>query len=56
VSLPCPADINRDSAVDADDVIAFFAGWDAGNLDFNGDGGTDSDDVIAFFARWDTGC
>jgi glycerophosphoryl diester phosphodiesterase len=52
----CPADVNGDSSVDGDDVIAFSTGWDAGNYDFNGDGGTDGDDVIAFFGRWDAGC
>lgn len=55
---PCLADFNSDGGVDADDIIAFFASWDAGEIaaDFNGDGGVDSDDVIAFFTRWDSGC
>ncbi|MFZ4575686.1 MAG: M36 family metallopeptidase, partial [Phycisphaerales bacterium] len=53
---PCAADWNTDGGVDADDVIAFFAEWDAGDADFNGDSGTDADDVIAFFGRWDSGC
>jgi hypothetical protein len=54
----CPADINRDARVDADDVIDFFAGWDAGAPvgDFDGSGGVDGDDVIAFFGRWNGGC
>ncbi|MFZ4576377.1 MAG: GC-type dockerin domain-anchored protein [Phycisphaerales bacterium] len=54
----CPADHNGDGGVDGDDVIAFFADWDAGVIaaDFNGDGGVDGDDVIEFFARWDAGC
>jgi hypothetical protein len=54
----CPADINEDGGVDADDVIAFFAFWDAPDprADFNNDGGVDGDDIIAFFARWDRGC
>ncbi|MFZ4574691.1 MAG: GC-type dockerin domain-anchored protein [Phycisphaerales bacterium] len=54
----CPADYNGDTGVDGDDVIAYFADWDAGLIgaDFNGDGGVDGDDVIAFFARWDSGC
>jgi hypothetical protein len=44
--------------VDGDDVIAFFALWDAGEsgADFTGDGGVDGDDVIGFFERWDSGC
>ena len=52
----CPADVNADGGVDGDDVIVFFARWDANQADFDGSGGTDGDDVIAFFARWDAGC
>jgi subtilisin family serine protease len=52
----CPADWNGDQGVDGDDVIAFFADWDASDADFNRDGGTDGDVVIAFFTRWDSGC
>ncbi len=54
----CPADYNGDDGVDGDDVIAYFADWDAGVIgaDFNGDGGVDGDDVIEFFGRWDSGC
>jgi hypothetical protein len=50
------SDFNFDRTVDGDDVIAFFASWDAGNADINQDGGTDGDDVIVFFAAWDAGC
>ncbi|MFZ4576269.1 MAG: GC-type dockerin domain-anchored protein, partial [Phycisphaerales bacterium] len=58
IENPCRADTNADGGVDGDDVITFFAAWDAGQSlgDFNGDGGVDGDDVIAFFARWDSGC
>jgi hypothetical protein len=58
IENPCAADINADGGVDGDDVITFFAAWDAGQSlgDFNGDGGVDGDDVIEFFARWDAGC
>jgi len=52
----CPADWDASGGVDGDDVIAFFADWDANNADFNGSGGTDGDDVIDFFAAWDSGC
>lgn len=52
----CFADINTDGGVDADDVIAFFAAWDASAADYNQDGGTDGDDIIAFFTDWDSGC
>jgi hypothetical protein len=52
------ADYNHDEGVDGDDVIAFFADWDAGEAgaDVNQDGGVDGDDVIEFFAHWDAGC
>jgi subtilisin-like proprotein convertase family protein len=54
----CPGDFNGDGGVDGDDVVAFFADWDAGALgaDVNGDGSVDGDDVITFFASWDAGC
>ncbi|MFN9992757.1 MAG: GC-type dockerin domain-anchored protein [Phycisphaerales bacterium] len=54
----CPADFNDDGGVDGDDVIAFFAAWDAAATaaDVNADGGVDGDDVIYFFGRWDAGC
>ncbi|MFZ4575931.1 MAG: GC-type dockerin domain-anchored protein, partial [Phycisphaerales bacterium] len=56
--LCCPADFNRDGAVDGDDVIGFFGAWDnaAPGADANTDGAVDGDDVIEFFRRWDTGC
>jgi hypothetical protein len=52
------ADYNDDGGVDGDDVIEFFADWDAGLIssDLNGDEGVDGDDVIFFFSRWDIGC
>jgi len=54
----CPADYNFDGGVDGDDVISYFADWDAANpdADFTGDGGVDGDDVIVFFSRWDQSC
>jgi subtilisin-like proprotein convertase family protein len=57
-SNPCPADINNDGSVDGDDVIVFFAAWDANQVDgdYNSDGSVDGDDVISFFADWDSGC
>lgn len=54
----CLADFNCDSAVDGDDVIAFFNAWDAGEIaaDVNRDDSVDGDDVILFFGAWDQGC
>ncbi len=61
---PCPwvadgcfADYNNDGGIDGDDVIAFFAAWDAGEscADVDASTGVDGDDVINFFAAWDAG-
>ncbi|MFZ4574486.1 MAG: PQQ-binding-like beta-propeller repeat protein [Phycisphaerales bacterium] len=55
---PCVGDFDGDSDADGDDIIAFFAAWDAGSprADIDGVNGTDGDDVIVFFAAWDGGC
>jgi hypothetical protein len=54
----CIGDYDCSAGVDGDDVIAFFADWDAGlsAADVDGSGGVDGDDVIAFFGAWDGGC
>lgn len=56
--VPCLADFDGDADVDGDDIIAFFAAWDANlsGADLTGDGGVDADDVIVFFAAWDRNC
>jgi hypothetical protein len=54
----CFADYNNDgNGIDGDDVIAFFAAWDANSecADVDGANGVDGDDVIAFFNAWDAG-
>ena len=58
VSPFCLGDFDASGGTDGDDVIAFFAAWDAGDpaADVNSDNGVDGDDVILFFSRWDTGC
>lgn len=58
VYFPCLSDTDADGDADSDDIIAFFAAWDAGNPegDIDGDGDDDSDDIIAYFAAFDTGC
>lgn len=55
-SAACAADVDCSGAVDGEDLVAFFAAWDAGGGDFTGDGVTDGDDVIAFMSLWDSGC
>jgi len=54
----CPADIDRDDDVDSDDVVQFFATWEAGErpADADADGDTDSDDIVEYFTAWDLGC
>jgi hypothetical protein len=51
----CYVDYNNDGGIDGDDVIAFFAQWDAASTcaDVDNSGGVDGDDVILFFAQWD---
>lgn len=52
----CPADWDQDQDVDSDDVIVFFADWEAGIADVDDDDDADSDDIVLFFGRWDSGC
>jgi hypothetical protein len=55
--LHCPADFNCDGGIDGDDIIAFFAAWENGDMmaDTNGDGGVDGDDISTFFTAWENG-
>jgi hypothetical protein len=55
---PCPADVTRDGGVDGDDIVLFFAWFDAADprADFDASLGVDGDDVILFFGSWDAGC
>jgi hypothetical protein len=54
----CPSDFNRDGGVDGQDIVAFFAAWEAGEdqADMSVDGGVDSQDVETFFLYWQAGC
>ena len=53
----CFPDYNAENGIDGDDVIAFFADWDANSdcADVDGSGGVDGDDVIVFVGAWDAG-
>lgn len=57
-AAPCPADFNRDGAVDTRDVLAFLNAWSAGDAaaDFNGDGAINTLDVLAFLNAFAAGC
>ena len=54
----CAGDGDCDGDSDSDDIVVFFAAWDAGESrgDIDGDGDADSDDIVIFFAAWDSGC
>lgn len=60
VPPPCPADIDRDGAVDVDDFLALLAAWGpcpapcppACALDLDGDCAVGVDDFLALLASW----
>lgn len=57
VTLRPAADTDLDGDTDSDDVLVFFAAWEAGEEggDFDLDGDADSDDIIEFFTAWENG-
>ncbi len=54
----CIGDFDRSGGIDGDDIGAFFASWQAGDIcsDVDRSGGTDGDDIAAFFEAWQAGC
>lgn len=54
----CVADYDGSGGVDGDDIIAYFADWDATVMeaDLDCSSGVDGDDIILFFQHWDLGC
>jgi hypothetical protein len=54
----CPADHNRDDAVDSRDLVAFLNDWAAGRIaaDCDGSGQIDASDVACFLTVWQAGC
>ncbi len=54
----CAGDFDCNGSPDGDDIIAYFARWNSGDMvaDVNGNGSVDGDDLVAFFAGWDAGC
>ncbi len=58
VAFYCPADFNRDLAIDTRDVLAFLNAWNAGDprCDYDCNGVIDTRDVLAFLNRWSGGC
>ncbi|MCC5786711.1 MAG: hypothetical protein JJU33_08435 [Phycisphaerales bacterium] len=60
VDIPaaCPADLNGDGVVDADDFFLFLQLFATGDplADFNGDGVIDADDFFVYLAAFAQGC
>lgn len=52
----CRSDWDNGEDSDSDDIIGFYADWEAGQADYDLDGDTDADDLAAFFEDWDGGC
>lgn len=54
----CPADYNRDGAINVQDIFDFLAGWFAGNpaANTNGVNGIGVQDIFDFLALWFAGC
>jgi hypothetical protein len=53
VSIPCPADLNGDSAVGASDLATLLAAWGGtGSADINGNGTVGAEDLAALLAGW----
>lgn len=53
----CWGDFNMDGGINGDDIAAYFAAWQSGELwaDVNHDGGVDGDDIAAWFHLWENG-
>lgn len=49
---PCPADLNGDGAVAAQDLAALLSAWDSAQGDVNGDGTTNAQDLAALLSAW----
>jgi len=49
---PCPADLNGDGSVAAQDLAALLDAWDGPAGDINGDGTTNAQDLAALLTAW----
>ena len=49
---PCPADLNEDGAVNAEDLSAVLGAWGTSGGDVSGDGITDASDLAAILGAW----
>lgn len=48
----CPADWDRNGALEVPDIFAFLSSWFAGLGDFDGNGVNEVPDIFAFLAEW----
>ncbi len=58
IFIYCPADFNRDGAINVQDIFDFLTAWFAGNpaANINGVNGTNVQDIFDFLAIWFQGC
>ena len=52
IATPCPADLNADGTVGAQDLAALLGAWGTGAGDVNADGTTDAQDLAALLGAW----
>jgi len=52
VAPTCPADLNRDDAVDVNDMLELLSNWDSPFGDTTGDDLTDVNDVLELISAW----
>jgi len=52
IATPCPADLNADGTVGAQDLAALLGAWGTNAGDVNADGTTDAQDLAAMLGAW----
>jgi hypothetical protein len=52
IATACPADLNADGTVGAQDLAALLSAWGTSAGDVNGDGTTNGQDLAAMLAAW----
>jgi hypothetical protein len=52
IATPCPADLNADGTVGAQDLAALLSAWGTSAGDLNADGTTDKQDLAAMLGAW----
>jgi hypothetical protein len=52
VAAPCPADLNGDGSVTANDLAVVLGAWGTTGADLNGDGDTNAADLAVLLGAW----